>query len=298
VTDGRAREWVPRHGPREQVPRHGTEGTGDLLALMGEGFVFTASCGPLRTADGEGLRRRLDALREGFRFVKFGDNPRARPSVAPWAAAVVALERGLEPVVHLACRDRNRLALQSELMGCRVLGIRHVLCLRGDEPDGTRGVRAVHDTDVTELLALARQVDERFVLLAAADPDVDPEPALRSRLRDKVRAGARVLETQPVFDPERLARWVAAVGEDVRVPFLVDVMVVADAEQLATLRRILPVRVPEGLKRSLRGPGDGVRLAADIVHAVREVPGVRGCHLSTLTGDVRLPLAVLERVGT
>ena len=119
--------------------------------------VLTTSCGPLRRADASELRAKLRALRGAFRFVKFGDSPRGVASVSPWAAACLALQEGLEPIVHVASRGRDRVSLRAELLGGRVLDVRHLLCLRGDEPPGGR---AFWEVDVLELLAMARGVDD------------------------------------------------------------------------------------------------------------------------------------------
>jgi methylenetetrahydrofolate reductase (NADPH) len=96
-------------------------------------FVLTTSVGTLPEADEALLRRRLRQVREAFGFVKFGDNPRARARVSAWAAAAVAIGEDVEPIVHVGCRDRNRLAIQADLLGGRLLGVQNVLCLRGDD---------------------------------------------------------------------------------------------------------------------------------------------------------------------
>jgi 5,10-methylenetetrahydrofolate reductase len=101
-----------------------------LAEAIGAGrFVLTTGLGTLGGITREELLKRLRVAKEGFAFVKFGDNPRARARPSPWAAAAVALAEGLEPVAHLTCRDRNRLALESDLIGGRLLGVRNVLCL-------------------------------------------------------------------------------------------------------------------------------------------------------------------------
>ncbi len=256
------------------------------------GPVLTTSCGPLRTADGPALRAKLRALRGAFRFVKFGDNPRAIPSVSPWAAACLALAEGLEPIVHVTCRGRDRLGLLSDLMGGRVLGVRHLLCLRGDDPADAPAFR---DLDVVELIELARSVDGGWTLLAAADPGVEPSPGVLERLRAKIRAGAEVLETQPVFDAAAFARWSSAVrAAGIEAPVLVDVFVLRGPEEAGRVAAIPGVDVPPTIRRRLAEPGGGIRVAAELVAQLRGLPGVIGCHLSTFRGDVELALAVAE----
>lgn len=266
-----------------------------LLGDAAAGPVLTTSCGPLRRADASELRARLRALLGAFRFVKFGDNPRGVASVSPWAAACLALQEGLEPVVHVACRGRDRVSLQAELMGGRVLDVRHLLCLRGDDPPGGRAFREV---DVLELLAMARGMDDGWTLLAAADPGLEPTPAVLERLRAKVAAGAALLETQPVFDAEAFARWLAAVrAAGIEAPVLVDVFVLRGPEEAARVAQITGTLVPAEAAGRLAERRGGVSLAVDLVAELRELPGVVGCHLSTLRGDVHLALAVAERLG-
>jgi 5,10-methylenetetrahydrofolate reductase len=144
--------------------------------------VLTVSLGTLPRPDGADLRRKLREIRDVFDFVKFGDNPRARARVSPWAAAAVALGQGLAPIVHVGCRDRNRLALQSDLLGGRLLGVRNVLCLRGDEIEVSDQPEtpAVRDLDLVDLIGLAA---DNFCVFAACDPAVET-----------------VTTTQPVFD--------------------------------------------------------------------------------------------------
>src|ERR671923_1241063 len=214
---------------------------------------------------------------DAFDFVKFGDNPRARARVSPWAAAAVALAEGVEPIVHVGCRDRNRLALQSDLLGGRLLGVRNVLCLRGDEIEVSdqREVRAVRDLDVVDLIGLAA---DDFCVLAACDPAVEMSDDHAARLRSKIAAGAKLIETQPVFDPDSFARWLRELGEaGVNVPVLVDVSVVTTRAEAELLDRIPYVAAPPDLPARLgRDPGAGIALAAELVAVLFGVHGVAG----------------------
>jgi 5,10-methylenetetrahydrofolate reductase len=259
--------------------------------------VLTVSLGTLPRPDGADVRRKLREIRDAFDFVKFGDNPRARARVSPWAAAAVALAEGVEPIVHVGCRDRNRLALQSDLLGGRLLGVRNVLCLRGDEIEVSDQpeARAVRDLDVVDLIGLAA---EDFCVLAACDPAVEMSYEHAARLRTKVAAGAGLLETQPVFDPARFARWLRQLREaGIDVPVLVDVSVVATPAEAELLDRIPYVAAPPDLPARLeRDPDAGIALAAELVARLVELDGVAGCHLSLIGGDPAAPLAVLERL--
>ena len=216
-----------------------------------DGPVLTVSLGTLPRPDGPDVRRKLREIRDAFDFVKFGDNPRARARVSPWAAAAVALAEGVEPIVHVGCRDRNRLALQSDLLGGRLLGVRNILCLRGDEIEVSDQpeARAVHDLDVVDLIGLAA---EEFCVLAAGDPSVGTSDEHVARLRAKIAAGARLLETQPVFELDAFARWLRQLREaGIDVPMLVDVSLVATPTEAELLERIPFVAAPPDLPARL-----------------------------------------------
>jgi 5,10-methylenetetrahydrofolate reductase len=260
--------------------------------------VLSVSLGTVSRPDGPEVRRKLREIRGTFDFVKFGDNPRARARVSPWAAAAVALEEGVEPIVHAGCRDRNRLALQSDLLGGRLLGVRNVLCLRGDEIEVSDQpeARAVRDLDVVDLIGLAA---EEFCVLAAADPAVGASGEHVARLRTKIAAGAQLLETQPVFELDPFARWLRQLREaGIGVPVLVDVSVVATPAEAELLARIPFVAAPPDLPARLgRDQGAGIALAAELVAGLLEMEDVAGCHLCLIGGDPAKALAVLERLS-
>ena len=255
------------------------------------------SLGTLPRPDVADVRRKLRDIRDAFDFVKFADNPRARARVSPWAAAAVALAEGVEPIVHVGCRDRNRLALQSDLLGGRLLGVRNVLCLRGDEIEVSDlpEARAVRDLDVVDLIGLAA---EEFCVLGAVDPLVGTSEEHVARLRAKIAAGARLLETQPVIELDTFARWLRQLREaGITVPVIADVSLVATPAEAELLERIPYVAAPPHLSARLgRDPGAGIAIAAELVAGLLELEGVAGCHLSPMGGDPEIALAVLQRL--
>jgi methylenetetrahydrofolate reductase (NADPH) len=280
--------------------RRGSSSRPTLADAVASGrFVLTTSLGTLPKADEALLRRRLGQVREAFGFVKFGDNPRARARVSPWAAAAVAIGEDVEPIVHVGCRDRNRLALQADLLGGRLLGVHNVLCLRGDDIGVSDQVDslAVHDLDVVDLVRLASR-DGAFFVLAACDPAAPITDAHAGRLHAKLDAGAALLETQPVFNGSRFAAWLRRARDaGIEAPVLVDVSVVATPGEAELLERIPHVQPPSGLAERVRSdPRAGIALAAEVVAEVRDIPGVVGCHLSPLGGDPAPALAVLDRM--
>ncbi len=272
-------------------------GVRGVAEAVGDGRVLTTSLGTLPRPDATELRRRLHLIRDAFAFVKFADNPRARARASPWAAATLALNEGVEPIVHVGCRDRNRLALQADLLGGRLLDIRNVLCLRGDEIEVSDQpeARAVQDLDVVDLISVAA---EHFCVIAACDPQAGTGDAHLTRLRAKVAAGAQLLETQPVFELDRFARWLRWLREGgIDIPLLVDVSVVATSADVELLERIPFVAAPTGLTARLRRvPSAGVEVAAELAAGLLELDGVAGCHLDPLGGDPTPALTVADRL--
>jgi 5,10-methylenetetrahydrofolate reductase len=235
--------------------------------------------------------------------------------MSPLAAAVLAAAEGLEPILQLTCRDRNRLALTADLLGAYALGIRAVLCLSGDPVEiGGSGAKPVFDLDAVTLARLASELARgrgpggeaiapaaELLVGVAEAPGADPSGG--ARLAAKVAAGARFVQTQPVYDVAQFAAWLqrlAAAGLPERVAILAGVLPPASAGQLERFARLPGWSVPEAAVRRLRGARDqraeGVALAAEMVQAVRELPGVRGAHLMGLGPDSGVP-EVVEAAG-
>lgn len=285
-------------GGRGDDERGGQKAAGLAVGAAGR-KLLTTSLGTLPRPDIADLRHKLRAVREAFAFVKFGDNPRARARVSPWAAASVALQEDAQPIVHVGCRDRNRLALQADLLGGRLLGVTHLLCLRGDEIEVSDQpqARAVRDLDVLDLIGLAAR---DFFVLAACDPAAGASAQHFARLRAKVDAGARVLETQPVFDAHEFARWLGRLRDaGITVPVLVDVSVVATPQEAELLERIPFVAAPPDIVARLRRDRRaGIALATELATELLGLDGVAGCHLSPLGGDPGPALLIAERLKT
>ena len=182
-----------------------------------------------------------------------------------------------------------------------MLGVRNVLCLRGDEVElsDEPDARAVHHLDVVDLIRLASRVGEgELYLLAGCDPNAGASDSHFARLRQKLDAGASVLEAQPVFDGARFADWLTRLRQaGIDAPLLVDISVVTTPGEARLLERIPFIRPPEALEARVRRDRlAGIALATEVARAVRELPGVAGCHISSLRGDPEAALAVAERI--
>lgn len=154
----------------------------------------------------------------------------------------------------------------------------------------------VRDLDVVDLIRLANEPHLGYVALAACDPNAGAADHHFARLRQKVQAGARLLETQPVFDVSRFEHWLTRLRHaGIDVPVLVDVSVVVTPRDADLLERIPSVEPPADLKERIRrDPRAGIEAAAAVVAAVRDLPGVAGCHVEPVAGDPHVALAVLD----
>jgi 5,10-methylenetetrahydrofolate reductase len=290
---------------------------GRLGALLEQGrFVVTGELVPTRSPDPAPLRRVARRLRGMVDAVNVTDNATARMAMSPLAAAVLARGEGLEPVLQLTCRDRNRLALAADLLGAHALGIRAVLCLSGDplETGPFTEAKAVFDLDAVGLTRLASDLGQGvgpggtpvtppapFLVGVAEAPGADPSGG--ARLAAKVAAGARFVQTQPVYDVGGFTTWLERVGErglTEKVAILAGMLPPRSAAQLERFAALPGWAVPADTLRRLRAARDqraeGVALAVEAIGQLRQLPGVRGVHLMGLGTDSGVP-EVIETAG-
>jgi methylenetetrahydrofolate reductase (NADPH) len=290
---------------------------GRLASLLDQGrFVVTGELVPPRSPDPEAVRRVARRLRGLVDAVNVTDNAAARVAMAPIPAAMLAAAEGLEPVLQLTCRDRNRLALAADLLGAHALGIRAILCLSGDpiEVGPFTEAKAVFDLDAVGLARLAADLGQGigpagsavtppapFLVGVAEAPGADPSGG--ARLEAKIAAGARFVQTQPVYDVDGFQEWLdrmAARGLTDKAAILAGVLPPSSAAQLERFASLPGWSVPPQTLARLRGAADpraeGIALAAEVVERVRGLPGVRGIHLMGLGPDSGVP-EVIEAAG-
>ena len=224
------------------------------------------------------------------------------------AVCRLLLEAGLEPIWQITGRDRNRIALQADLLGAHALGIRHVLCLTGDpvrvgdQPEA----RGVHELESVRLLELVSRfnggLDPVSGLLpdggtdlfpgAAADPQSGSWSGLVSRVRRKHAAGARFLQTQMVMDGEALQRFVDEVTAPLGLPVLAGVFLLKSARNASFINRVVPgACIPQAIIDRLAGSSDpaaeGIAIAAEQVARYRQI--AQGVHLMAVKAEERIP---------
>jgi methylenetetrahydrofolate reductase (NADPH) len=299
---------------KAQDSHHGTGVMGLRERLAAGGFAVTAEISPPRGAATTSITEAAALLRDWVDAANVTDNQGSSVRLASWAGSLAALAAGLEPVMQMTCRDRNRIALQSDLLGAAALGITNVLVMTGDHPrSGDHpAAKPVFDLDSAELLSALRAMRDEHVLLSGRTLDPAPNcflgavenpfapPAVSAeRLSRKVDAGAQFVQTQFVFDVPAFSRWMAQVrdlGLTERCYVLAGVGIIRSRRALDFFRDKLPgVHVPDDVYRRLRAvPADqtaaeGARLAAETVAQVSEIPGVAGVHLLTAGSEQAVP---------
>ena len=291
------------------------------LLLAGQ-FVVTAELQATDSADPASVLEQAELLRGSVDAVNCTDNSAAHPHIAPLAAAHLLAEVGMEPIMQLACRDRNRLGLQADLLGAAALGVRNVMCMTGD--DVTAGdhpeAKPIYDIDAIHLIRIARIMrDEgmylsgrplteapRFLIGAVENPFAPPLEFRPMRLGKKIEAGAEFVQTQICFNLDKLRLFMARCDElgllD-HVWVLVGVFVPNSAKGTRYLRDHVPgVDVPDRvIERMDAAPvedqkAEGIRIALEIVEAVRQIHGVSGIHLMTINHEEAIP-RVVEGAG-
>jgi methylenetetrahydrofolate reductase (NADH) len=297
-------------------------GAGLRARLESGAFAVTAEVGPPRGADPEALRRKVAPLTGLVDAVNITDNAGAHVRMASWAGSLLASQAGVEPVMQLTCRDRNRLALQSDLLAASAVGIPNVLLMTGDHPkfgDHPDG-KPVFDLDSVQLLWTARTMRDEGRLLsgralstrpgwfigAVENPFAPPTGFRAARLAKKADAGAQFVQTQFVFDVPAFARWMAEVadlGLAGRCRILAGVGPVRSLRALDHMRTGVPgLHIPDEVDRRLRAvPADqvaeeGARICAEIIEQVRDIPGVSGVHVMAPGYEHGIP-GILERAG-
>ena len=283
--------------------------------LQAGNLAITAEVMPPRGGDASHTLAMADYLKGRVHAVNVTDGSRAVMRMSSLAVCRLLLEKGLEPVLQLACRDRNRIALQGDLLGAHALGIHNLLCLTGDP------VRAGDQADARpvnefESVKLLRQVsafnsgedpvqgtlaDGATQLFAgcAADPQSRSWSGLQRRLQRKHDAGARFIQTQMVMDAAALERFQRELAGPLQLPVLAGVFLLKSAKNARFINRVVPgACIPDDLIARLEAAADpameGVAIAAEQVK--RYLGIVQGVHLMAIKAEQRIPL-ILDQAG-
>jgi 5,10-methylenetetrahydrofolate reductase len=284
-----------------------------LEKVLAQGhFAVTAELGPPMSSDTQVIARKVELLRNTADGYNITDNQTAVVRMSSIAASALCVKEGLEPIMQMVCRDRNRIAMQSDILGAVALGIRNCLCLSGDHQSfgkagkllGHPGAKNVYDIDSINLIAMLRKMrdehkfqggdpiksDVPLFIGAAWTPLGDPVDFRVIRLGKKIQAGADFIQTQAVYDVERFSDAMKRVRErgfHEKTAILVGIIAPKSAAMLNYMNTsVAGVSVPQALiERMAKAENpkeEGVRIAVELINDIRGIEGVRGVHVQPI----------------
>jgi methylenetetrahydrofolate reductase (NADH) len=287
-------------------------------ALRAGAFVLTAEVVPPASCDADDLLSKALPLRSLADAVNVTDGAGARAHMGATAAAAILEQNGIEPILQLACRDRNRIALQGELMGAAALGIRNLLLLRGDDPTqgDQKDAKPVFDLDSRGLTEMARAMRDdgelphgqkiagqpRF-FLGAADAPVDPAPDWQpTTLAGKVASGTQFVQTQFCMDIGVVRRYVARLADAgliERIHLLIGVNPLRSGKSARWMKQnlfgtIIPDAMIARLDAAADPAAEGLGVCVELIEQLAQTPGVAGVHVMAPGNDAAVPQVLAE----
>ncbi|MBI5601816.1 MAG: methylenetetrahydrofolate reductase [Deltaproteobacteria bacterium] len=283
-------------------------------------FAVTAECGPPKGADPEAILKKGRILKGSVDSVNVTDNQTGVVRLSSLAACALLKQEGLDPVLQMVTRDRNRIALQSDILGASALGIRNILCLSGDHQSFGNQPQAVgvFDLDSIQLIRVVRRMRDEAQVLggdaltrppdlfvgAAANPFADPFFYRVIRLAKKVRAGAEFIQTQCIYNLERFKEWMTQVtdrGLEKQVHILGGITPLKSAKMAEYMKsQVAGMDIPDEMIQRMKSvPAkqqrqEGIKISVETIQALKEMAGVQGVHIMAIEWEDVVPQIVEE----
>ncbi len=278
-------------------------------------FAFTGECGPPKGANIEHLKEKIAPLKGMVDSVNVTDNQTAVVRMSSWAASSIMIQEGVEPNFQMVCRDRNRLAMMSDILGAYSMGIRNMLCLSGDHQSFGNHPESknVYDIDSMQLISLVKKmrdegkflndeeidVPPKMFIGAASNPFADPFEYRVYRLANKINAGADFIQTQCIYNMDRFREFMKRVvdmGLHEKCYILAGVTPMKSIGMARYMSKSVPgMDVPESLIERLKGAGkgnaaeEGIKFAVEQIEEFKEMEGVAGVHLMAIEWEHKVP---------
>lgn len=290
--------------------------------LKSGSFAVTSECGPPRGADTEAIRKKGAFLKGYVDGVNVTDNQTSVVRMSSFSASLVLKEMGFDPVMQMVCRDRNRIAIQSDILGAAALGIHNLLCLSGDHQSfgDHPSAKNVFDIDSIQLVQTVKRMrdDGKFLsgeqikgrpnifIGCVENPFADPFDIRALRLAKKAAAGAQFVQTQCVFNVEKFSKWMEMVrdlGIHEKMYILAGITPFKSVGMARYMKTSVPgMDVPEGLIKRLNDtPKDevadeGIKICLEIIEQVRTIKGIAGIHIMAIEWEHKVP-EIIEAAG-
>jgi methylenetetrahydrofolate reductase (NADPH) len=278
-------------------------------------FAFSGELGPPRGANVEAVRKKASHLKGMVDSVNITDNQTAVVRMSSWAACLLLIQEGLEPNYQMVCRDRNRLAMQADILGSSAHGIRNILCLSGDHQQfgDHPQCKGVFDIDSMQLIHMVKKMRDEGKFLngeeidtppqifigAAANPFANPFEWRVHRLAKKVNAGADFIQTQCIYNMEKFREWIKQandMGLTEKVFILAGVTPMKGLGMARYMKNKVPgMDVPDGVIKRLQGvdkskqSDEGIKMACEQIEEFKEMKGVHGVHLMAIEWEHMVP---------
>lgn len=295
--------------------------------LKSGSFAITGELGPPKSADRNNIVNKANTLKNAVDAANITDNQTAIVRMSSISAGLIAKEQGLEPVVQITTRDRNRLAIQSDVLGAAAMGIKNILCLSGDHQSfGNHPTsKNVHDIDSIQLIDILRKmrdeqqfecgdeirngkkgpvVEPKIFIGAAANPFADPLDFRVIRLAKKINAGADFIQTQVIYDMERFRKWMDEVREKglhEKTYILPGITPLKSARMAKYMKdNVSGISFTDDIIKRMEQAEDqkaeGIQIALEQIEEMKETEGVHGVHLMAIGAEKSVP-AIVDKAG-
>ncbi|MBS3802242.1 MAG: methylenetetrahydrofolate reductase [Candidatus Thermoplasmatota archaeon] len=287
----------------------------NLQQLLNQGhFVVTAEIGPPKGSDPQSIVRKTEQLNGYADAFNITDNQTAVARMSSLAGACIVRQQGMEPVFQMACRDRNRLALQADILGASALGIHNMLFVTGDHQSKGNHPHAkgVFDIDSIQLISIAKNLRDIHIfenqemlkskspqvfIGGVSNPFVSSIPLRVDRLEKKIRAGADFIQTQSVFNLSRFEEWMDAVRDrdlDNQVHILAGITPLKSVKMMQRMKYHVPgVDIPDSLEKRILDAEDveeeALLLTDELIRSIKLIKGVHGVHITALFWEQKIP---------
>jgi methylenetetrahydrofolate reductase (NADPH) len=293
----------------------------NLQKVLNSGaFVVTGELGPPKSAEREKIEHHGHILGGVVDAINLTDNQTAIVRTSSIACGKILVDMDLDPVIQITCRDRNRIAIQSDVLGAVALGIKNILCLQGDHANfgNEPAAKNVNDLDSMNLIRALKNMRDEQVFIggeklaapidifigAVENPFADPFEYRAYRLAKKVEAGVDFIQTQAIFDMDRFERWMEKVRElgiHKKVPILAGVIPIKSLGAARYMKNnvsgmIVPDEIIDRIKAAENKKEEGVKLCVEMIKHLKTVEGVAGVHLMAVAWEEIVP-EIVERAG-
>lgn len=290
----------------------------NLAKILDTGqFAVTAEITPPQNTEFDTVRKNFNLIKGYVDAFNVPDGQAAVVAMPSWAVCLVGIEEGLDAIVHITCRDQNRIALQMDILAVSAFGVNNVLCLSGDPIHFGNHPKAkpVFDLDSIQLIRMVKQLrdekkfdngevivgtEPRLFIGAAMDPFAQPLEAAVGRLKEKVGAGADFVQTQPIYNVEGFKKWMEPVREE---GLQKQARIIAGITPLISLAaaRYMKTKVPnmdipdmiierlKNVRNKEEAAEEGIKIAVETINQLKQIEGVAGVHIMTLQREELIP---------